>query len=128
MLDLLGAVSPMDVRLSVYCPDNAPWIAELRPLNPRVYDWFSLNLHKEGRSARLMAVAGFLAFLVAKRVELIHVNQAGAAPYALFAGSLLGIPVVLLSRWHEDGETIHSWTRKTSALARAVRVEDVERH
>ncbi|MBU6299672.1 MAG: glycosyltransferase family 4 protein, partial [Alphaproteobacteria bacterium] len=120
MLDLLGALSPTDVRLLVYCPRKAPWIAELRKLNLPVYDWFRLDLHKKTRSARAMALAKFLTFLVAERVDLIHVNQAGAGPYALFAGRLLDIPVVLHSRWHEDGETIHAWTYNTSALARIV--------
>jgi glycosyltransferase involved in cell wall biosynthesis len=120
MLDLLGALSPTDVRLTVYCPRNAPWIAELQKLKLPIYDWFMLDLHKKSRFARAMALARFLTFLVAERVELIHVNQAGAGPYALLAGRLLGIPVVLHSRWHEDGETIYGWTHNTSPLAKIV--------
>lgn len=132
MLDLLGALSSSNVNLAVYCPRNAPWIPLLRELNLRVYDWFALDLHKKSRWARAKALAKFITFLIRERIELIHVNQAGAGPYALFAGRQLGIPVVLHSRWHEDGETIQSW-RNTTALTRIVCIshyqkELLERH
>ena len=120
MLDLLGALSSSDVDLAVYCPRNAPWIPLLRKLSLRVYDWFALDLHKKSRWARAAALVKFLIFVVKERIQLIHVNQAGAGPYALFAGRLLGIPVVLHSRWHEDGETISGWAHNTSALAKII--------
>src|SRR5215469_10384575 len=120
MLDLLGALSLSNVELAVYCARNAPWLPLLRKLNLLVYDWFAIDLHKKSRWARATAFAKFLTFLMKERIELIHVNQAGAGPYALLAGHMLGIPVVLHSRWHEDGETIQSWRHNTAALARIV--------
>lgn len=62
-----------------------------------------------------------------ERIELVHVNQAGAAPYALAAAGLLKIPVVLHSRWHEDAEAVDSWRRGRNRLRAIVCVSEFQK-
>jgi glycosyltransferase involved in cell wall biosynthesis len=125
ILDLLGGLSFKDVVPVVYCPRGAAWVPHLRALGIRYVDWFELDLHKKGRLARIVALFRFMAFLKMTGADLIHVNQAGAAPYALLAGRLLRLPVVFHSRWHEDANSIKSW-RHCEALARIVCISDYQ--
>lgn len=126
MLDFLSSVPRERALPIVYCPSGAPWANELNRLAIRHFDWFDRDLHRRSSAARIVALGRFMAFLLAERIQLIHVNQAGAGPYALIAGRILGLPVILHSRWHEDPETLASWGKRLSSLSRVVCISEFQ--
>lgn len=116
MLDLLSALPSDEVTPVVYCPKGAPWLGELEKHGVRYVADFERDLHLRGRLSRIAALLRFMRFLLKERVQLIHANQTGAAPYALMAGALLRIPVVVHARWPEDHDAINSWKLGLPAL------------
>jgi glycosyltransferase involved in cell wall biosynthesis len=127
MLDLLRALPRAEVEPVVYCPRGADWLPELRALGIRYYDWFERDLHKASRARRMLALAKFMAFAVKERLDVVHLNQAGVAPYALMASEVLRFPMVLHSRWHEDAEAIAALRHGIRRLVRIVCISDYQR-
>lgn len=111
----------------VYCPRDAPWLDSLQAGCIRTVVWFERDLHLKGQASRLHAFVKFMVFLLANRIDLIHVNQAGALPYALAASKLLRLPVVFHSRWHEDGDFLKvKKINKKSGLSAIVGISDFQ--
>lgn len=127
MLDLLRALPRAEVAPVVYCPRGADWLPELRSLGIRYYDWFERDLHKASRASRMLALAKFMAFAVRERLDVIHLNQVGVAPYALVAADVLRLPVVLHSRWHEDACSIAALRHGVRRLVKVVCISDYQR-
>jgi glycosyltransferase involved in cell wall biosynthesis len=127
MLDLLNSLPPKAIKPIVYCPKNAPWLAEIEKSNVSYSDWFELDLHKKSRLRRVVALLKFLIFLVKERIDVMHVNQLGAAAYGLAAGALLGLPLVVHSRWHEDAEAINSWRGNLGSLRKIICISGYQR-
>lgn len=127
ILDLLSALPKNAVTPIVYCPKDAIWLGELEKRGVRYVDQFERDLHLAGRGHRIAALLKFIRFLLRERINLVHVNQTGAAPYGLAAGALLRLPVTVHARWPEDPEAINSWKIGLSALRTIVCASDYQR-
>ena len=127
LLDLLSALPRDEATPVVYCPKGAPWIAELERRGVRYAARFQRDLHLRSRVRRVGALLKFTSFLLRERIDLIHANQTGAAPYALVAGSLLRLPVVVHARWPEDDQAINSWTKGVAALRAVICTSEYQR-
>lgn len=127
MLDLLRAHPRTEAEPVAIAPRGADWLPELRSLGVRYYDSFERDLHKRSRARGSLRLQSFMTFAVRERLDLVHLNQVGAAPYALMAGEQLPLPVVLHSRWHEDAESIAGLRRGVGQLARIVCISEFQR-
>jgi glycosyltransferase involved in cell wall biosynthesis len=100
LIDLIE--SAPDLEIAVCCPPRTPLQAELEKRGVRVLPYFIASLHLKSRSQRLKAALGVLRACLVFRPEVIHVNQSGAYPVALFPATLLGLSIVCHVRIFED--------------------------
>jgi len=124
LLDFLRQARGSNWQIAVCCPPDTPIIAALSRLRITVFPSFIANLHLRSRGYRLLAALRLLYCAARFRAGLIYVNQAGATRIALFAGRLLGIPIVTHVRLVEDVSYVSALKARAPALPRIICISE----
>lgn len=122
LLDLLSVIPDPRWKIAVCCPPNTPILEQLASVPVQVFPSYNANLHLKSRLARLNCLFALIRLALHFRPDMLYVNQAGATRIALWAGKLLGIPVISHVRLAEDVQYVSSLRASSTTLKKIISV------
>jgi glycosyltransferase involved in cell wall biosynthesis len=114
LLDLISHLSGERWRVTVALPPDTPFEPLLARLPVEIVTGPIGGLHLRGPVSRAVAAVWLSRLVLLKRPDVIHVNQAGLARLAGFAGLVGRAPVVSHVRLHEDAVRLNERQSKNS--------------
>jgi glycosyltransferase involved in cell wall biosynthesis len=125
LLDLVCHIDRQHFDVTVVCPANCPFGAELDRIGISKIEAPLELLHLRGRAARLQAAWSIAA--IVRRVEphIVHVNQSGVLRIASAACRLSRTPVICHVRMLQDARRLRDQPPRSWSAARYVAVSEV---
>lgn len=117
LLDLISHLSAERWKITVAVPADTPLEPLLSRLPVEIVTGPIGGLHQRGPLSRAIAAAWLSKLVLLKRPDVIHLNQAGLARIAGFAGLVGRAPVVCHVRLHEDAVKLNKRKSKVAPYA-----------
>jgi glycosyltransferase involved in cell wall biosynthesis len=124
LIDLLAHVDQTQFDLTVVCPPDSPFGAELDRIGVNKIEAPLQLLHLRGRVARIRAVLSIAAAVRQFAPHVVHVNQSGILRIALLGCLLNRTPVICHVRMLQDARQLRDRPLNTLRAARYIAVSE----